>query len=307
MKLLFLGTPQSAVPILEALIASSHEVVGVVSQPARKSGRGQDIQDSAVTTFAIKNKIPTFSPEKIDQDYFDNYLNQLDAKVAIVVAFGQILDRSILDSLEYGWLNIHYSKLPKYRGAAPVQRAIMNGDGNSGITIFQIDEGLDTGPILAQYDYVIDDSFGTQRVLNDMNDLGSKKIIDVLDSIDSKSITVTPQQGETSSANKINESDMKIDWTKEASEIKNLIRSGTRNNCAWTIFQGQKIKIVSCAQIQNTTELNPGHIVIVNKKIQISCGSVQLIIDQVIPEGKKQMDAYSWVNGIQDKKDLVFT
>ena len=245
MKLLFLGTPQSAVPILEALIASSHEVVGVVSQPARKSGRGQDIQDSAVTTFAIENKIPTFSPEKIDQNYFDTHLKPLDAKVAIVVAFGQILDRSILNSLIHGWLNIHYSKLPKYRGAAPVQRAIMKGDRNSGITIFHIDEGLDTGPILAQYDYVIDESFDTQRVLNDMNDLGSKKIIDVLDSIAGKSISLSPQQGETNSANKINESDMKIDWTMGATDIKNLIRSGTRNNCAWTIFQGQKIKIVS--------------------------------------------------------------
>ncbi len=307
MKLLFLGTPQSAIPILEALIASSHEVVGVVSQPARKSGRGQDIQDSAVTTFAIENKIPTFSPEKIDQNYFDTHLKPLDAKVAIVVAFGQILDRSILNSLIHGWLNIHYSKLPKYRGAAPVQRAIMNGDRNSGITIFQIDEGLDTGPILAQYEYVIDESFDTQRVINDMNDLGSKKIIDVLDSIAGKSITVTPQQGETISANKINESDMKIDWNMGATDIKNLIRSGTRNNCAWTIFQGQKIKIVSCTHIQNTTELTPGHIVIMSKKIQISCGSGELLIDQVIPEGKKQMDAYSWINGIQDKKDLVFS
>jgi methionyl-tRNA formyltransferase len=125
MKILFLGTPDSAVPILEKLITTQHQVVGVITQPARKSGRGLDLKDSAVAEFAKQNSLNVFSPEKIDKSYFDQNLKPLDADMAIVVAFGQILSKEVLNELKFGWINIHYSLLPKFRGAAPVQRAIL--------------------------------------------------------------------------------------------------------------------------------------------------------------------------------------
>jgi methionyl-tRNA formyltransferase len=128
MKILFLGTPESAVPILKKLLTTSHQVVGVITQPPRKSGRGLDVKKSAVADFATQSGLKLFSPEKIDKEYFDQNLKSLGADMAIVVAFGQILKKDVLSELKFGWVNIHYSLLPKYRGAAPVQRAILQGE-----------------------------------------------------------------------------------------------------------------------------------------------------------------------------------
>jgi methionyl-tRNA formyltransferase len=307
MKLLFLGTPHTAVPILQAIIGSKHQVVGVISQPARKKGRGLIEEDSAVTKFAKENNIPVFTPEKFDKDFFDEKISSLGAQAGIVVAFGQIIAKDLLDVLKHGFINIHYSKLPKFRGAAPVQRSIMNGETSSAVTFFRIDEGLDTGQILKSISYEINENISSDDMLDEMNELASSEISNLIEDLAEGNIELLDQVGESSVANKLNEDDMKIDWSKSAKTIKDLIRSGTGNLNAWTTFNGKKIKIKSCSPSDLEVNISSGSIVIKDKEVYVGCADGCLVLNQIIPEGKNLMTAFSWTNGLQDKNNIKFS
>lgn len=307
MKILFLGTPDSAVPILEKLITTEHQVVGVITQPARKSGRGLDLKESAVSEFAKQNGLKVFSPEKIDKEYFAQNVKSLDADMAIVVAFGQILSKEILTELKFGWINIHYSLLPKFRGAAPVQRAILQGEKETGISFFAIEEGLDTGPIIKSYPYQLSDSATTDSVLQDLNFLATQKIEEIITGIQNGSLEPVKQKGEVSSAPKLNEKDLRIDWNDLFPEISRKVRAGSKRLSAWTSIGDSKIKILSISEKPFENEIGYGQIKVINKFVNVGCKSGSLIINEVIPEGKKQMEAISWINGFQDKSDLKFS
>jgi methionyl-tRNA formyltransferase len=307
MKILFLGTPDSAVPILEKLITTQHQVVGVITQPARKSGRGLDLKDSAVAEFAKQNSLNVFSPEKIDKSYFDQNLKPLDADMAIVVAFGQILSKEVLNELKFGWINIHYSLLPKFRGAAPVQRAILIGEKETGISFFAIEEGLDTGSIIKSYPYQLSDSATTDSVLQELNVLATQKIEEIITGIQNGSFEPVKQSGEVSTAPKLNEMDLRIDWNELSSEINRKVRAGNKRLSAWTTIADSKIKILSISESTLEEKIDHGQIRVINKIVNVGCKNGSLIINEVIPEGKKQMDAYSWINGFQDKSDLRFS
>jgi methionyl-tRNA formyltransferase len=307
MKILFLGTPDSAVPILEKLITTQHQVVGVITQPARKSGRGLDLKDSAVAEFAKQNSLNVFSPEKIDKSYFDQNLKPLDADMAIVVAFGQILSKEVLNELKFGWINIHYSLLPKFRGAAPVQRAILIGEKETGISFFAIEEGLDTGSIVKSYPYQLSDSATTDSVLQELNVMATQKIEEIITGIQNGSFEPVKQSGEVSTAPKLNEMDLRIDWNELSSEINRKVRAGNKRLSAWTTIADSKIKILSISESTLEEKIDHGQIRVINKIVNVGCKNGSLIINEVIPEGKKQMDAYSWINGFQDKSDLRFS
>jgi methionyl-tRNA formyltransferase len=307
MKILFLGTPDSAVPILEKLITTQHQVVGVITQPARKSGRGLDLKDSAVAEFAKQNSLNVFSPEKIDKSYFDQNLKPLDADMAIVVAFGQILSKEVLNELKFGWINIHYSLLPKFRGAAPVQRAILIGEKETGISFFAIEEGLDTGSIIKSYPYQLSDSATTDSVLQELNVMATQKIEEIITGIQNGSFEPVKQTGEVSTAPKLNEIDLRIDWNELSSEINRKVRAGNKRLSAWTTIADSKIKILSISESTLEEKIDHGQIRVINKVVNVGCKNGSLIINEVIPEGKKQMDAYSWINGFQDKSDLRFS
>jgi methionyl-tRNA formyltransferase len=307
MKILFLGTPDSAVPILEKLITTQHQVVGVITQPARKSGRGLDLKDSAVAEFAKQNSLNVFSPEKIDKSYFDQNLKPLDADMAIVVAFGQILSKEVLNELKFGWINIHYSLLPKFRGAAPVQRAILIGEKETGISFFAIEEGLDTGSIIKSYPYQLSDSATTDSVLQELNVMATQKIEEIITGIQNGSFEPVKQTGEVSTAPKLNEIDLRIDWNELSSEIDRKVRAGNKRLSAWTTIADSKIKILSISESTLEEKIDHGQIRVINKIVNVGCKNGSLIINEVIPEGKKQMDAYSWINGFQDKSDLRFS
>ena len=307
MKLLFLGTPRTAVPILQAIIRSKHQVVGVISQPARKKGRGLIEEDSAVTKIAKENNIPVSTPEKFDKEFFDEKISGLGAQAGIVVAFGQIIAKDLLDVLTHGFINIHYSKLPKFRGAAPVQRSIMNGETSSAVTFFRIDEGLDTGQILKRISYEIDENISSDEMLDEMNELASSEISNLIEDLADGNIKFLDQVGESSVANKLNEDDMKIDWSRSAKTIKDLIRSGTGNLNAWTTFNGKKIKIKSCSSPDLGVNISSGNIVVENKEVYVGCADGCLVLDQIIPEGKNLMTAFSWTNGLQDKNNIKFS
>jgi len=307
MKIIFLGTPDSAVPILKKLITTQHQVVGVITQPARRSGRGLDLKDSAVTEFAKQNSLNVFSPEKIDKSYFDQNLKPLDADMAIVVAFGQILSKEVLNELKFGWINIHYSLLPKFRGAAPVQRAILIGEKETGISFFAIEEGLDTGSIIKSYPYQLSDSATTDSVLQELNVMATQKIEEIISGIQNGSLEPVKQSGEVSTAPKINEMDLRIDWNDLSSEINRKVRAGNKRLSAWTTIADSKIKILSISESTLEEKIDHGQIRVINKIVNVGCKNGSLIINEVIPEGKKQMDAYSWINGFQDKSDLRFS
>jgi methionyl-tRNA formyltransferase len=307
MKIIFLGTPDSAVPILKKLITTQHQVVGVITQPARKSGRGLDLKDSAVAEFAKQNSLNVFSPEKIDKSYFDQNLKPLDADMAIVVAFGQILSKEVLNELKFGWINIHYSLLPKFRGAAPVQRAILIGEKEIGISFFAIEEGLDTGSIIKSYPYQLSDSATTDSVLQELNVLATQKIEEIISGIQNGSLEPVKQSGEVSTAPKLNEMDLRIDWNEFSSEINRKVRAGNKRLSAWTNIADSKIKILSISESTLDEKIDHGRIRVINKNVNVGCKNGSLIINEVIPEGKKQMDAYSWINGFQDKSDLRFS
>jgi methionyl-tRNA formyltransferase len=307
MKILFLGTPDSAVPILEKLVTTQHQVVGVITQPARKRGRGLDLKDSAVAEFAKQNSLNVFSPEKIDKSYFDQNLKPLDADMAIVVAFGQILSKDVLNELKFGWINIHYSLLPKFRGAAPVQRAILIGEKETGISFFAIEEGLDTGSIIKSYPYQLSDSATTDSVLQELNVMATQKIEEIITGIQNGSFEPVKQTGEVSTAPKLNEIDLRIDWNELSSEINRKVRAGNKRLSAWTTIADSKIKILSISESTLEEKIDHGQIRVINKIVNVGCKNGSLIINEVIPEGKKQMDAYSWINGFQDKSDLRFS
>ena len=307
MKILFLGTPQSAVPILETLSNSDHQVVGVVSQPARKKGRGQDLTESEVSAYAKSNKLPIFTPEKITKEYFDKHLVELKADIAIVVAFGQILPQDILDKIKFGWVNIHFSVLPDLRGAAPIQRAIMQGKTDLGVTIFKIDEGLDTGPIISQILHKRESSTNYQKTLHDLTEIAANNIVSILKKYELGQLKTTKQTGYASTAAKIDDKEMQIKWSDRSENIINLVNAGSYNLCAWTNLKLSKIKILEIEKSDEIVDLKPGEILVKNKMVLVGCGEGVIVLKQIIPEGKKQMDAFSWINGIQDKSILYFS
>jgi len=307
MKILFLGTPQSAVPILETLNNSDHQVEGFVSQPARKKGRGQDLTESEVSAYAKSNKLPIFTPEKITKEYFDKHLVELKADIAIVVAFGQILPQDILDKIKFGWVNIHFSVLPNLRGAAPIQRAIMQGKTDLGVTIFKIDEGLDTGPIISQILYKRESLSNYQKTLHDLTEIAANNIVSILKKYELGQQTTTKQTGYSSTAAKIDDKEMQIKWSDRSENIINLVNAGFHNLCAWTKLKLSKIKILEIDKSDEIVDLKPGEILVKNKMVLVGCGEGVIVLKQIIPEGKKQMDAFSWINGIQDKSILYFS
>lgn len=307
MKILFLGTPESAVPILDKILTTKHEVVGVVTQPPRKSGRGQEMTESAVSVFAKERKLNLFCPDRINKEFYDNHLKSTGAEVAIVVAYGQILPTEILNELKNGWINLHYSILPKFRGAAPVQHAILKGEKETGISFFKIDEGLDTGPIIAQYPYKLDNYSTTISVINELNKIACEKLSEILDGIENSKMLLIKQDKAASFAPKITEKDLQIEWTNNFGEIDRKVRAGNKNVYAWSNFQNLKVKIISVSKGETNLQIPPGEIEIQNKKFIVGCLDDCVVVHEVIPAGKKQMDAFSWINGIQDKSNLKFS
>jgi methionyl-tRNA formyltransferase len=227
--------------------------------------------------------------------------------MAIVVAFGQILSKEILAELKFGWINIHYSLLPKFRGAAPVQRAILQGENETGISFFAIEEGLDTGPIIKSYPYALSDSSTTDSVLQELNVLATQKVEEIITGIQNGSFEPVNQSGEVSTAPKLNEMDLRIDWNDNSSKISRKVRAGSKRLSAWTIIGESKIKILSISENSLEDKIGIGQIKVINKSVNVGCRNGSLIINEVIPEGKKQMDAISWINGFQDKSDLKFS
>lgn len=301
MKILFMGTPDIAVPTLETLIQSKHEVVGVVTQPDKPKGRGKSIAYSPVKETALKYELPIYQPVKVREEAFINIVQQIKPDVIIVIAFGQIIPKSILEIPKYGCINIHASLLPKYRGAAPIQWAVINGEEKTGLTTMYMEEGLDTGDMLLKEEVDISPEETGGSLHDKLAQLGGKLILKTLEQLEKG--TLNPIKQDDSLSNYACMLDKKmgyIDFSKSAEEIERLIRGLNPWPSAYTFLDGKTLKIWKADVLKDERDGEIGEIVEVNKEeVLIKTGMGTLALKEVQLEGKKRMETKAFLRGYE--------
>ena len=302
MKIVFMGTPDFAAYALEAIIKAGHEVVAVYTQPDKPQGRGKQIQMSAVKEVALAQDIEVYQPIKIKEGSEVEILKGIEADIYVVAAFGQILSKEILEIPKYGCINIHGSLLPKYRGAAPIQWAVIDGEEKTGITIMQMDVGLDTGDILYVKEMNIDKKETGESLFDKMTLLGAEAIVEALPLIEKGELVPLKQKDEESSyAKRLDKKMGRIDFTQEATVIERLIRGLNSWPSAYTQFRGKKFTIWE-AEVLEQVNAPCGEIIFVDKtSIQVATGSGVLALKEVQLEGKKRMMVKDFLLGYQVK------
>ena len=295
LKVVFMGTPSFSVPILKAINNSNHKIVEVYSQPPNKKNRGLRVQNSAVHDYADKLNIPVRCPVKLDDESEINHLKKLKPDLVVVVAYGKILPEKLLNIENLSFLNVHASLLPRWRGAAPIQRAIMMGDKETGISIMKIVPKLDAGPILIQSKLSINNKINYEEMSEKMSDLGAKLIIDALELIKNDKANFTPQdEKKVTYAKKIAKIESKINWNESAEEILAKIRAFYPNPGTWFELNGKRIKITKAIAVEKTDKV--GAIIDPNKMI-IACKKNALQILELKKEGKKLMQVNEFLKG----------
>ncbi len=301
MRIVFMGTPQAAVPTLEKIIADGHEVVAVWTQPDRPSGRGNKLTFSPVKACAIANNIPVFQPEKVRTAETLELFQSANADVAVVVAYGRILPETFLKSFPKGCINVHFSLLPKYRGAAPVNWAIINGEKTTGITTMNMDIGLDTGDILLQSETEIGEEETTIDLLERLSIDGANLLSATLKRLDE--IIPCPQNHELHTLAPImKKEDGKIDWNLSATEITNRVRGFQPFPTSYTFYQGKKLTIWKCNPTdEGQTTNDKGQITKAKAdNLVVSCGKHTLLqISELQIEGKRRMTTRDFLNGVK--------
>lgn len=302
MRVVVAATAEVAIPTLKWLLNSEHDLVRIVTTPDSKSGRGKVLKASPVANWADENSTTILKPSTLSE------MNRAfeDCDVVIAIAYGKILTPEILIIPQFGFLNLHFSLLPAYRGAAPVQRAILNGEKVSGFTIFKIDQNLDTGPIYIQEKYEIDARANSADVLMDLSELGAKAFSRVLSDLEN-GVQPTKQSNEgITLAPKISKDEARINWATSSTNLLNLVRAFTPAPGAWTTLNGENLKIteISSASIQN--RLAPGDILVENRRLFVGTSDHPIEISRVVPSGKKEMKTLDWLNGSPIDSGEVF-
>ncbi len=309
MKIVFMGTPDFAVNTLEALIKAGHEIALVVTQPDKAKGRGKKLVYSAVKESALGHGLLVAQPEKVRDEEFVEKLRKIAPEVIVVVAFGQILPESILSMPKFGCVNVHASLLPEYRGAAPIQWAVIDGLEKTGVTTMYMDKGLDTGDIIEQrtIDIAPDETGGS--LFDKLAVLGGEIIVDTLDSLEKGTASRTPQDNNKSSYAKMLNKDMgHIDFNEDAAKIERLIRGLNPWPSAYTSIDGKMLKIyrATVEDDENLTVVKPGTVIAVDKKsFTVCCGKGTLKILNLQLEGKKRMDTDAFLRGYEVKEGAV--
>lgn len=299
MKVIFMGTPDLSVGTLEALIDAGHEVVLVVTQPDKPKGRGGKVLYTPVKEAALAHDIPVYQPVKIREPECIEELRKYKADIMVVIAFGQILPKEILEMTPYGCVNVHASLLPAYRGAAPIQWAVINGDKVSGVTTMQMDEGLDTGDMLLKEEIVLDEKETGGSLHDKIAEAGARLCIETLKALEQG--TVTPvKQGESTTeyARMLDKRMGNISWEKPAEEIERLIRGLNPWPSAYTDWNGKVMKIWQAEVCEGDTKEVPGTIVKVEKDgFYVQTGKDLLKVTELQIPGKKKMDAGAFLRG----------
>ncbi|TCJ22318.1 methionyl-tRNA formyltransferase [Nocardioides jejuensis] len=301
MRVVFAGTPEVAVPSLDAIHASPHEVIAVVTRPDAPAGRGRKLLPSPVAVRAEELGIPVLKPEHPRDPDFQARLKELDPDCCPVVAYGALLPQDALDIPKHGWVNLHFSLLPAWRGAAPVQRSIWAGDEITGATTFRIVKELDAGPTYGLMTERIRDNDTAGDLLDRLAEGGAGLLVATLDGIESGQLEEREQETEglLSYAPKILVEDAEIDWSEIAVGVDRRIRACSPFPGAWSTFQGERIKIGPVTP-GATSDLAPGQIEVTKNAVYVGTGSTVVKLGEVKAFGKKQMAAADWARGIQD-------
>jgi len=302
-RLVLAGTPEVAVPSLAALVASRHDVVGVVTRPDAAAGRGRRSRPSPVRVLAQAHGIPVLAPRHPREPDFVAALRDLQPDCVPVVAYGALVPRAARDVPTHGWVNLHFSLLPAWRGAAPVQHALMAGDDISGVTVFRLDEGMDTGPLLATMTERLraDDTAGA--VLDRLATAGAQLLVQVMDALEDGAVQPVPQPADGASlAPKIGVADARVDLTLPAVAVDRLVRGCTPSPGAWTTLQGRRLKLGPVTPVEPSGGelddlLPPGHVRLIGADVLVGTATVPVRLSTVQPEGKRPMPAGDWARG----------
>lgn len=289
LKIIFAGTPAFALPMLEALFESPHEICAVFTQPDRPAGRGQKINASPIKQFAVENHLPIFQPNTLRDPQIQQQIADLKADVMIVVAYGLILPAAILSMPKYGCINVHASLLPRWRGAAPIQRAILTGDSETGISIMQMDAGLDTGPVYERRACEILVTDTASHVHDKLAQMGSECLMHTLEKIQQGTAHTHSQNNEYATyAAKINKTEANIDWQQSAQEIDRMIRAFNPWPIAYSTLNDLHIRIWSATPLNSTTNVPPGTLIQNSKdEIIVATGKGNLRLNYLqLPGGK---------------------
>lgn len=308
MKIVFMGTPDFAVGALEALVKAGHEVVAAVTQPDKPKGRGGRMQLPPVKVWAIEHHIPVFQPAKIKTPEAVEVLKGYQAELFVVAAFGQILSREILEMPKYGCINIHASLLPKYRGAAPIQWAILEGEKETGVTLMQMNEGLDTGDMLAKCKVSIEEGETGETLFDKLTQAGARLLIDTLPAIEAGTILPEPQDDSKSSYAPMIKKEMGLlDWTQPAQKLERMVRGLKSWPSAYTYLNGKSMKIWEAKAEEAESSLPAGTVTQVTKEeIKVQTGEGWLILKSIQLEGKKRMEVKAFLLGYPLEKGMKF-
>ena len=299
MRIIFMGTPDFAVPCLEALINSDNEVVGVFTQPDKPKGRGYEMTPPPVKVSAVENNIPVFQPVSMKDGSALEIINNLNADLIIVVAFGKILPKDILESVKYGCINIHASLLPKLRGAAPIQWSILNGESETGVTSMQMDVGLDTGDMLIKKSIKITDEMNAGNLHDTLSVIGAEVLLETIYQLKEGKLNPIKQDDTASNyAPMLTKELCPIDFSKSSSEVHNQIRGLFPWPVATTKIDNKTYKIHKSQKITEIFSGKPGEIVDNNNRIVCMCGDGDCIeIIEIQAEGKRKTDTASFLRG----------
>jgi methionyl-tRNA formyltransferase len=298
MRVVFAGTPEVALPSLQAVAGSSHELVGVVTRPDAPTGRGRRLTPSPVAEAAAALGVPVLKPDHPRDPEFQEALRALEPAACPVVAYGALLPSSALDIPEHGWINLHFSLLPAWRGAAPVQRSIWAGDDVTGATTFRIVEELDAGPTFGVMTETIRPTDTAGELLARLAEGGAGLLVATLDGIADGSLEARPQSGEdVSLAPKISVEDARVDWRQTAAQIDRQVRACTPAPGAWTTYAGERLKLGPLTLADGA--LPPGELVAGKKAVVVGTGTAAVRLGDVQAVGKRPMPAADWARGLR--------
>ena len=296
MKIIFFGTPEFAVPSLKTLLESNHEVIAVVTQPDRQSGRGRRMKSCPVKAVAEEAGIKVLQPRRVREAEFIEELKQLNPSLIVVVAYGQILPAEIIHLPEFGCVNVHASLLPKYRGAAPINKGLIDGEEKTGIMTMVMDEGMDTGPLLLKEETKITREDTAGSLSKRLSEIGAARLIPTLKGLEKGSLKPTPQEGEPSYAPVMKKSDGLIQWSSSAEEICNFIRGMNPWPGAYSFIGEERFKILMAFPVEG--EGDAGRIESVTKdELLVAAGSGRISITRIQPSGKPVMEISAFLQG----------
>lgn len=299
MRIVFAGTPANAGVVLSALVSAGLDIVGVLTRRDAPVGRKATLNPSPVAEVAEALEIRVLKANHIGPDEI-SWLNSLEPDLGVIVAYGSILKREALQVPKRGWVNLHYSLLPKHPGASPVQQTILNGDQTSGVTVFMLDEGVDSGPVLAQTETEVGERVRSEELLSDLTAMGSKLLIDTLRNFDK--IEPIPQEKKAPIANsyarKISREDARIDFSQTAIEVDRLVRAMYPEPMAWCELNALALRVLESEPVESSA-LRVGEVQVIDSKLLVGCGEGALQLISVQPSGRTKMSGPDWFRGLQ--------